>query len=61
MKEIEIYQLTASELNRLAQAAEDAYAGDKTFRVTIDGGLKYKVGEGTWTAPQGELEKRVAL
>lgn len=55
---MDIITLSADEIRLLADELEYARAREATVRFIIDGGLKFKVGEGMWTAPLGETTQR---
>jgi hypothetical protein len=52
-----IGELEGAELDRLADALAEARRAGwlVTFRVALDGGLKYKINEGGWTPALGKL------
>lgn len=47
---MKIFELNESEIARLAEAAGEAHREGARFRIADDGGIKWKVGEGMWTA-----------
>ncbi len=51
--ELEIYTLSPDEVTQLMADFSEADFHKLSVRVCIDGGLKVKVAEGTWTAPLG--------
>jgi hypothetical protein len=53
---LEIRELSPRECSTLRRQLQLANLNRARLRVTWDGGLKVKVGEGTWTRPLGTVE-----
>ena len=49
----EIIEVSGSHLSYLAYMASEAEKAGKTLKFAVDGGLKFKAGEGMWTPPMG--------
>ena len=57
--EMKIFVLSADEIIRLSDMAANADRYGRTFRVAVDdSGVKFKVGEGTWTWAYGTKEEQ---
>lgn len=57
--EMKIFVLSADEIIRLSDMAANADRYGRTFRVAVDDtGVKFKVGEGTWTWAYGTKEEQ---
>jgi len=54
--EMEIWEFSDAEINRLAFMLSKASENNQRVRFAFDGGLKVKRGEGLWTYPLGHKE-----
>lgn len=56
MADMEIWEFTDAEINRLAFLFQKASENDQRVRFCFDNGLKVKRGEGMWTYNLGHKE-----
>lgn len=53
--QVERVELTGHELQRFIARLTEVAANISVLRLRVDGGLKYKINEGGWSPPIGDL------